>query len=56
MQGGAERHLIELCRLLEDRGYAVTLFQAAAHDFRAVHDGRVVRGLGRRWSTAAPGR
>ncbi len=46
VQGGAERHLIELCRLLEERGYAVTLFQAAAHDFRAVHDGRVVHGLG----------
>lgn len=46
VQGGAERHLIELCRLLEDRGCEVTLFQAAAHDWSAVHDGRVVRGLG----------
>lgn len=45
VQGGAERHLSELCRLLEERGWEVTVFQAAACDFRVVHDGRVVCGL-----------
>lgn len=46
VQGGSERYLQELLRLLQDLGHEVTLFQAAARDWTANHDGTVVRGLG----------
>ncbi|MFZ5823270.1 MAG: glycosyltransferase family 4 protein [Bacillota bacterium] len=44
-QGGAERYLAELCRLLRDMNYHVEVFQAASRDWTRTHESIPVHGL-----------
>jgi glycosyltransferase involved in cell wall biosynthesis len=46
VMGGAERYLVDLMNLLQDRGYEVDAYQPSAEPWRRCYDGLKIYGLG----------